>query len=165
MPPDYGDPSMFSKEGGTLMETHSPEWLYQQIVEGAQDAIVFADKDGIIRLWNKAAEAIFGYSAKEALGQSLDLIVPEKLRERHWEGYRKVMDTGVTKYGSDILAVPALKKDDSRISVEFTIILLSDDAGKPVGTAAIIRDVTERWQKEKELKKRLAELEEREKKM
>jgi PAS domain S-box-containing protein len=93
------------------------------------------------------------------LGQTLDLIVPEKMRERHWEGYRKVMDTGVTKYGSDLLAVPALNKDDSRMSVEFTIVLLKNDSGKPIGTAAIMRDVTERWQKEKELKKRLAELE------
>ena len=159
MPSDYGDPSMFSKEGGTLMETSPSEWLYQQIVEGAQDAIVFADPDGIIRLWNSGAEAIFGYSAEEALGQTLDLIVPEKLRQRHWEGYRQVMATGVTRYGSELLAVPALNKDDSRMSVEFTIVLLSDDAGKPVGTAAIIRDVTERWQKEKELKKRLTELE------
>jgi PAS domain S-box-containing protein len=150
---------MFSKEGGTLMETSTSEWLYQQIVEGAQDAIVFADPDGIILLWNSGAEAIFGYSAAEALGQTLDLIVPEKLRERHWEGYRKVMETGVTRYGSKLLAVPALNKDDNRMSVEFTIVLLSDDAGKPVGTAAIMRDVTERWQKEKELKKRLAELE------
>ena len=141
------------------METSSREWLYQQIVEGAQDAIVFADTEGIIRLWNSGAEVIFGYSAEEAIGETLDLIVPEKLREKHWEGYRKVMATGVTKYGSDILAVPALKKDDSRISVEFTIVLLKDGTGKPHGTAAIMRDVTERWQKEKELKKRLAALE------
>ena len=141
------------------METGSLEGLYQQIIEGAQDAIVFADSDGIIRLWNSGAEAIFGYSKEEAIGETLDLIVPEKLREKHWEGYRKVMDTGVTKYGSDILAVPALKKDDSRLSVEFTIVLLKDDTGKPQGTAAIMRDMTERWQREKELKKRLAELE------
>jgi len=141
------------------METGSLEGLYQQIIEGAQDAIIFADKEGIIRLWNSGAEAIFGYSKEEAIGETLDLIVPEKLREKHWEGYRKVMDTGVTKYGSDILAVPALKKDDSRLSVEFTIVLLKNDSGKPIGTAAIMRDVTERWQREKELKKRLAELE------
>ena len=142
------------------METGNRDWLYQQIVEGAQDAIIFADQDGIIRLWNSGAEAIFGYSADEAIGETLDLIVPEKLRERHWEGYRKVMATGTTRYGSDVLAVPATKKDSSRISVEFTIVLLQDDAGKPMGTAAILRDVTERWQKEKELKKRLKELEE-----
>jgi PAS domain S-box-containing protein len=141
------------------MKTFSPEWLYKKIVEGAQDAIVFADREGIIRLWNSGAEVMFGYSAEEALGQSLDLIVPEKLRERHWEGYRQVMATGVTRYGKELLAVPAIKSDDSRISVEFTIVLLSDVAGKPAGTAAIMRDVTERWQKEKELKKRLAELE------
>ena len=147
------------------MDTGSLEGFYQQIIEGAQDAIVFADPDGIIRLWNSGAEAIFGYSAEEALGQTLDLIVPEKMRERHWEGYRKVMETGVTKYGSDVLAVPALKNDNSRLSVEFTIVLLKDDNGKPQGTAAIMRDMTERWQKEKELKKRLAELEEREKKI
>ena len=145
------------------METSSREWLYQQIVEGAQDAIVFADTEGIIRLWNSGAEAIFGYSAEQALGQTLDLIVPEKMRERHWEGYRKVMDTGVTKYGSDLLAVPAIKNDRSRLSVEFTIVLLKDNTGKPQGTAAIMRDVTKRWQKEKELKKRVAELEERQK--
>jgi PAS domain S-box-containing protein len=165
MPSEYGVLSMFSNEGGTLMETSSREWLYQQIVEGSQDAIVFADTEGIIRLWNSGAEAIFGYSAEEAIGETLDLIVPEKLREKHWEGYRKVMATGVTKYGSDVLAVPAIKRDSSRLSVEFTIVLLQDDTGKPIGTAAIMRDVTERWQKEKELKKRLAELEEREKKI
>ena len=146
------------------MGTDTQEWLYRQIVEKAADAIIFADTEGIIRLWNSGAEAIFGYAAEEAIGETLDLIVPEKLREKHWEGYRKVMATGVTKYGSDILAVPALKKDNSRISVEFTIVLLQDGNGKPRGTAAIMRDVTERWQKEKELKKRLAELEEREKK-
>jgi PAS domain S-box-containing protein len=101
------------------------------------------------REWNSGAEAIFGYSAEEALGQTLDLIVPEKLREKHWEGERKVMETGVTKYGSELLAVPALNKDDSRISVEFTIVLLKDDTGKPLGTAAITRDVTKRWQRER----------------
>ena len=143
------------------MEMYTDEWLYQKIVEGAQDAIVFADQDGIIRLWNRAAEDIFGYSAKEALGQMLDLIVPEKLRERHWEGYRKVMATGVTKYGSEVLAVPAIRSDGSRMSVEFTIILLQDTKGKPIGSAAIMRDVTERWQKERELKKRLADFEAR----
>ena len=147
------------------MTAYTQEWLYQQIVEKAADAIIFADQEGKIRIWNSGAEVIFGYSAEEALGQSLDLIVPEKLRQRHWEGYRKVMATGASKYGKELLAVPATRRDGSRISVEFTIILQKDSAGEPLGTAAIMRDVTKRWQKEKDLKKRLAELEERKEKI
>jgi PAS domain S-box-containing protein len=143
------------------MDTVRHSWLCQQIVETAADAIVFADREGKIRLWNSGAELIFGYSAEEAVGQTLDLLVPEKLRQRHWEGYRQVMATGVTRYGSEVLAVPAVKSDGNRISVEFTIILLKDRTGEPLGTAAIMRDVTERWEKEKELKKRLSELEKR----
>jgi len=146
------------------MTAYNKEWLSQQIVEKAADAIIFADSEGIIRLWNSAAEAIFGYTAEEALGQSLDLIVPERVRDRHWEGYNKVMATGKTKYGKETLAVPAITKGDDRISIEFTIVLLTNDSGDPLGIAAVIRDVTARWQKEKELKKRLAELEQREKK-
>ncbi len=147
------------------MTTYTQEWLYQQIVEKAADAIIFADTEGIIQLWNAGAEAIFGYPAEEALGQSLDLIVPEKLRKRHWEGYQKVMASGKTKYGKETLAVPAITKGDNRISIEFTIVLVTSDAGEPLGAAAIIRDVTERFQKQKELRKRIAELEEEAKKM
>jgi PAS domain S-box-containing protein len=147
------------------MTAYTQEWLSRQIVDKAADAIIFADEQGIIRLWNAGAEAIFGYPAAEALGQSLDFIVPEKLRKRHWKGYRKVMATGKTKYGKETLAVPAITKGDRRISIEFTIVLVSNDSGEPLGTAAIIRDVTERFLKHKELKKRLAEMEEREKKI
>ena len=146
------------------MTAYTREWLSRQIVDKAADAIIFADAEGIIRLWNAGAEAIFGYPAAETLGQSLDLIVPEKLRQRHWEGYRQVMATGKTKYGKETLAVPAITKGDKRISIEFTIVLVTNDSGEPLGTAAIIRDVTARWLKEKELSKRLAELEQREKK-
>jgi PAS domain S-box-containing protein len=141
------------------MTTYTHEWLCQQIVENAKDAVIFADREGVIRLWNTGAELIFGFSMEAAVGQTLDLIVPEKLQERHWEGYHQVMATGVTKYGSDLLAVPAMRSDGSRISVEFTIILLNNEKGRPLGTAALIRDVTERWQEEKKLKKRLAALE------
>jgi len=144
-----------------FMASFTQAWLSQQIVDKAADAIIFADEEGIIQLWNAGAEAIFGYPAKEALGQSLDLIVPEKMRKNHWEGYRKVMATGKTKYGKETLAVPAITKGKNRISIEFTIVLVTNDSGEPLGTAAIIRDVTVRWLKEKELKKRLAELEER----
>lgn len=139
--------------------TYTREWLCQQIVEDAQDAIVFADRDGVIRLWNAGAEAMFGYRDGEAVGQTLDLIIPEHLRGRHWEGYRKVMATGVTRYGREVLAVPATRKDGTRISLEFTIVLLREVTGEVLGAAAIIRDVTTRWQQEKTLKERLAALE------
>jgi PAS domain S-box-containing protein len=141
------------------MSEYSPEWLCHEVLEKARDAIIVADRDGLVRFWNAGAERIFGHSRDEALGRSLDLIIPERLRERHWDGYRKVMVTGVTRYGDEVLAVPALRRDGGRISIEFTILLLRDEAGDPVGTAAFIRDVTARWEKEKELKKRLAELE------
>jgi len=142
---------------GVIMS--DPNLIYQQIVECSQDAILFAGRDGTIELWNSGAEEIFGYKADEALGQSLDLIIPEKLRERHWEGYHKVMETGETRYGKELLKVPALRKDGRRISVEFTIILVRNRQNDIIGAAAIIRDVTERWQKEKKLKERLKSLE------
>jgi len=135
--------------------------LFQRIVQDAPEAIIFADRHGTIRLWNAGAEAIFGYRADEAVGQSLDLIVPEKQRGPHWDGYRSVMATGVTRYGRELLKVPALRKDGSRISLEFSILLVRDGAGQPVGAAAIIRDVTERWQQERALRERLAALEDR----
>jgi PAS domain S-box-containing protein len=133
--------------------------LSEQILTLAPDAIMFADRDGIIRLWNQGAERIFGCSAEKAIGQSLDLIIPEKLRERHWEGYHKTMATGETRYGTEMLAVPALHQNGSRMSTEFSIVLMQDDDGKPLGVAAIMRDITERRNQEKELRDRLAELE------
>lgn len=135
------------------------ELIYRQIVDLSQDGIMFADRDGIIRLWNSGAETIFGYESEEAIGNSLDLIIPEKLRQRHWEGYHKVMDTGKTRYGKELLKVPALKKDGERISMEFSIVLVRDNQNKVLGSAAIMRDVTERWKQEKELKERLKFLE------
>ena len=133
--------------------------LYRQIVETAGDAIIFADRDGIIRLWNRAAEGIFGYTEAEAVGRSLDLIIPERQRELHWKGYGKAMLDGVTKYGSETLSVPAVTKDGERISIEFTIALLRDGDGKILGPAAVVRDVTARWVREKELRQRLAFME------
>lgn len=137
------------------------EELYRNIVEGTQDAIIFADREGAIQLWNSGAETMFGYHAEEAVGQSLDLIIPERLRGQHWEGYRKVMVTGVTRYGRELLAVPALRKDGARISIEFTIVMLRDGTDEVVGTAALIRNVTTRWRQEKALKEHIATLEEK----
>ena len=141
------------------MKTRSPGRLFRRIVEEMPEAVIFADREGAVRLWNRGAETMFGYSADEALGQSLDLIIPERFRARHWEGYNQVMATGVTSYGQRLLAVPAMRKDGQRISIEFSIALLKDECGEVGGAAAIVRDVTARWQAERELRGRLAALE------
>jgi PAS domain S-box-containing protein len=133
--------------------------LYQKIVEDSPMAILYADREGVIRFWNAGAEVMFGYTAAEAVGQSLDLIVPEKQRPRHWDGWNRVMATGVTRYGRDVLAVPALKKDGTRISIEFYILLMRSPTGELAGAAAMIQDVTARWQQFKELRARIAALE------
>jgi len=133
--------------------------LHRQLVQGCNDAIIFSDREGLIRLWNKGAEEMLGFSAEEALGRSLDIFIPENQRARHWEGYYRVMETGTTRYAKELLAAPALRKDGSRISTEFSMTIIRDAEGKVAGTVAVMRDVTARWQKEKTLRARLAELE------
>lgn len=139
----------------------SDEWLCQKIVAESNDAIIFADRQGFIRLWNRGAEEIFGYPAAAALGQSLDLIIPESMRDRHNQGYQRVMATGRTKYSQELLAAPGVRQDQARISLEFSITLITDDQGLVLGAAAIIRDVTARWSQERERQRRLADLEAR----
>jgi len=136
--------------------------VYRQLVDNAGDAIIVADREGKICLWNHGAEKVFGFPPAEVLGNSLDLIIPETLRDRHWEGYYKVMATGETRYGDSLLSVPALHRDGRRLSIEFTVIPLHDADGRMVGIGSIVRDVSERWQKEQAMRKRLAELESRE---
>ena len=146
--------------GPSLMEDAMDERIYRQLVEGSPDAIILGDARGVIQLWNAGAETIFGFSAAEAVGQSMDLIIPERLRERHWSGYDRVMATGVSRYGQgEMLAVPAITKDGRTISIEFTIQMLRDAAGGILGPVAIIRDVSKRFQRDKELGRRLKELE------
>jgi PAS domain S-box-containing protein len=142
-----------------MTETFDRNWLNQKIVDESPIGILCADREGRIQLWNSGAEAMFGYTAEETLGKSMDLIIPENLRGRHWEGWDKVMASGVTKYGRDALAVPAIKKDGSRISIEFNIVLLRGPAGEILGAAATIRDVTKQWQQMKEMKSKIVALE------
>jgi len=133
--------------------------LCRQLVQACNDAMIYSDRDGIIRLWNSGAEQMLGFSAEEAIGQSLDIFIPENQRARHWEGYFKVMETGVTRYAKELLAAPAIRKDGTRISTEFSMTIIRDAAGRIAGTAAVVRDVSARWQKEKALRVRLAEVE------
>ena len=131
--------------------------LAEAILEQIADAVIFADATGTIRRWNRAAAALFGYSAAEALGQNLDLIIPERLRAAHWDGWRRVIETGQSRYRhGDLLSVPAIRKDGQRISVEFTIVPLKDETGRMIGMAALIRDVTKRFEEMKALRRQLA---------
>ena len=132
----------------------------EAVLSTRSDAIVATDRDGVIRFWNPGAERIFGHSAGEAVGRSLDLIIPERLRVRHWAGFRKTVDTGRSRYGEgDLLSVPALRKDGTTISVEFTITPLEDASQRTVGLVAIMRDVTRRFEEMRELKRKLAAVE------
>lgn len=131
--------------------------LAEALLHSDTDAIVASDKDGIIQFWNPGAERIFGYTKDDAIGQSLDIIIPTRLRERHWRGYRHVMATGGSRYGhGDVLAVPGKRKDGADISLEFTILIVRDETGQMVGLAAIMRDVTARFQELRVLKQKLA---------
>lgn len=133
--------------------------FYRTLAREAPDAIIYADSQGVIAFWNKGAERIFGFSEAEAIGKSLDIIIPKNLRQRHWDGFAETVRTGKTRYGAgDVLAVPALRKDGSRISIEFTILPFSDQAGRILGMAAILREVTKRFEELKALRKELAAL-------
>ncbi|SAK95993.1 sensory box histidine kinase/response regulator [Caballeronia pedi] len=132
---------------------------YEQLVNAIGDAVIISDASGAITLWNPAAERMFGFTESEAMGQSLDLIIPERLRGRHWDGYQKTMATGETRYGHDLLKVPAVDKAGRAMSIAFTVALLRSPQGEVTGIVAIIRDETARFQEDRALRKRIAELE------
>lgn len=133
--------------------------LARALLSDMPDALIVADASGLIRFWNAGAERLFGFTAAEALGRSLDIIIPERLRARHWTGFEATMQTGRSRYGAgEILSVPAQRKDGGRLSVEFTIMPLRDAAGKMEGIAAIMRDATTRFEQVRTLQKEIAAL-------
>jgi PAS domain S-box-containing protein len=135
------------------------EQLGPAVLGTTSDAIIHADREGIVRFWNPGAERIFGFAAAEAEGQSIDLIIPEPQRARHWTGFRRVMETGESRYGhGDTLAVPSLRKDGARISLEFTILPLHAEDGRIEGMIAILRDVTRRFDEMQALRREIAAL-------
>ena len=129
------------------------------LLEALADAVMVCDANGAIVLWNPACERMFGFTEGEALGRSMDIIIPERLRGRHWEGYHKTMATGITKYGTDVLRVPAVDKQGRSMSIAFTVAMLYAADGKVSAIASVIRDETSRFNDERALKKRVAELE------
>jgi PAS domain S-box-containing protein len=118
-----------------------PDLMAESLLVMRSDAIIAANHNGLICFWIPGAERIFGYLRGDAIGRSLDLIVPERLRQRHWDGYRTTIATGRSRYGDgDLLSVPALHKNGTTISVEFTIVPLKNESGPMIGMAAIMRD-------------------------
>jgi PAS domain S-box-containing protein len=138
-------------------EVEMDEDLIARAIVWGPEAIVAADRDGVIRFWNAGAERIFGFTSAQAVGRSLDLIIPERLRARHWAGWRQVMATGQSRYGAaDVLAVPGMRQDGTPVSVEFMLQPVRDAAGQVLGLAATIRDVTERFTELRELRRQVA---------
>ncbi len=132
--------------------------LARNLLDAMPDALIVSDANGVIVHWNEGAGRLFGFSCAEAMGQSLDIIIPENLRARHWSGYEKTMRTHKSRYGAgDLLSVPALRKDGARVSVQFSIVPLTDANGTMSGMAAIMRDMTAEFEERKRLKKALAE--------
>ena len=145
------------------MSDHSGPLIdYKQLVEALADAVIVADPSGAIRFWNPAAERLFGFAEAEALGNSLDLVVPERFRERHWAGYKRTMANGQTRYAPDVLRVPAVHKEGRPLSIAFTVGLLYGPRGNVTGILAMIRYETARFAEDRNLRKRLAEFEQRE---
>lgn len=141
------------------MGTRPDDATLAALMEQLSDAVIIADPSGEIVFWNAAASRVFGWSAADAVGQSLDMIIPERQRRAHWDGYAKTMATGETKYATDLLRVPALNADGERHSIAFTVTLLQGDDGEVTGIAAVVRDETDRWRQEQELRRRVSELE------
>jgi PAS domain S-box-containing protein len=129
------------------------------VVDAIGDALVVSDVEGKVIVWNAGAERLFGWSAQEALGQRMDMIVPERLRQRHWDGYDKSMQTGHTKYAHDVLRVPAVDKLGRAMSIAFTVFMLFGPDGKPSACGSVIRDETDRFAQDRAQRKRIAELE------
>lgn len=133
--------------------------MNEAIIEQCPDAVIFADLKGIIRVWNTAAERIFGFSKEDALGASLDIIIPEPFRQAHWQGFDRAIADRLTKYVGQSLPTKAVRADGSTIYVELSFSILLDAAGEALGALSMARDITERFEQDRKNRKRLAELE------
>jgi PAS domain S-box-containing protein len=131
------------------------------LVDAIGDAVIVSDVQGRVVVWNPAAERLFGWTAAEAVGQRMDMIIPERLRQRHWEGYDKSMATGETRYAHDVLRVPAVDKSGRSMSIAFTVFMLFGPDGKVSACGSVIRDETDRFAQDRALRKRVSELEAR----
>lgn len=141
------------------MNNHTPDIEARRLVEDSPDAMIFADREGVIRVWNRAAERIFGFTAEAALGQTLDLIVPERFREQHWTGFDRALAARATKYVGQSLPTRALRADGAQLTVELSFAIILGEDGEAAGALATARDITERFEADRELRRRLRDLE------
>lgn len=132
---------------------------YQQLVMASADAIMACNAAGKITLWNAASERMFGYPEAEAVGQSLDIIIPQRQQARHWEGFHVTMASGITKYGASVLRVPAVHKDGHTLSIAFTVSMMHSADGKVSAIVAVVRDESVKFAEERALRKRISDLE------
>jgi PAS domain S-box-containing protein len=154
MPGEAGNRAQADREARSPLRAQ----VADAILNAAADAVVVCDGDGIIRLWNPGAARIFGFDAAEAIGQSLDLIIPERLQARHWDGFHKMMSSGQSRYPEGhLLSAPGRRKDGSQVSIEFTVVMLRDEHRRVSNIVAIMRDVTARFEEIKALRKELRE--------
>lgn len=141
------------------MSTSEQPGLFQALIEQLADAVVFADRDGLIRIWNAGAESVFGYSAHEVLGRRLDVLIPERLRSAHWAAFDAAIETGLMKHGRESMTTRSIRKDGSDLYVDLSFALVKDGSGHVLGSVAVARDITSRFRTDKESRKRIAELE------
>ena len=135
------------------LESDALDALARTLLSDIPDAVIYADRDGNVRFWNAGAERIFGFTQSEAIGRSLDIIIPERLRKRHWDGYRLMMETGHSSHASDeLLAVPAVTKTGESLSIQFTVAPVRDAAGTLIGIVSVLRDVTATFRELKRLR-------------
>jgi PAS domain S-box-containing protein len=142
------------------MPTNYPSDLAEALVESLADAVIFADRAGLIQRWNPGAQAVFGYSEDEVLGHSLDVIIPERLRPSHWDGFHTAIESGTMKHGRDSMTTKSIHKDGRDLYLDLSFALVKDGSGQVLGAVAVARDITARFQAERESRRRIAELEE-----
>lgn len=141
------------------MSSKQPADFFRALIDQVADAVIFADGDGLIQLWNAGAEAVFGYAADEVLGQSLDVLIPERLRSAHWTAFDKAIDTGQTKHGRESMTTRSVHKNGSDLYVDLSFALVKNQAGRVLGSVAVARDITTRFRADKESRRRTAGLE------
>ncbi len=129
---------------------------YRDVLECMSEALIFADPEGIIRIWNQGAEAVFGHAAADALGRSLDLIIPEPLRKAHWDGFYQAIRRGATLHGRRSIVTRALHQSGRQLYVDMSFAIVKDQAGAITGSMAVARDATERHLEQKSLRQQLA---------